>query len=120
MRNPDYLAQKLIGPEELGRIADHPIAAGLSGDYTTGRARIEIAGMANIMLIRTRWIEEHLERALAEGATQLVILGAGFDTRAWRFAAELRGKRVFEVDYHSTQEVKKQRVQATLGARRRT
>ena len=115
VRNPDDLAAKLIGPEELARIAAHPIAAGLTGDYAAGRERMEIAGMANIMLIRTRWIEEHLERALAEGATQLVILGAGFDTRAWRFADRLRGKRVFEVDYHSTQEVKKQRAQTALG-----
>jgi len=87
----------------------------LTGDYAAGRARMEIAGMANMMLIRTRWIDDHLRQALGAGATQLVILGAGFDTRAWRFADQLHGKRVFEVDFHSTQEVKRQRVDAALG-----
>src|SRR5207249_5178463 len=48
--------------------------------------------------------------AVADGAAQVVILGAGFDTRAYRFADLLRNKKVFEVDYRSTQEVKKRRL----------
>ena len=33
----------------------------------------------------------------------MVILGAGYDSRALRFAHELKGMRVFEVDHPGTQ-----------------
>ena len=68
--------------------------------------------MSNLLLIRTKFIDEHLQRALENGAKQVVILGAGFDTRAYRFAEPLKDKRVFEVDYRSTQEIKKRRLVA--------
>jgi methyltransferase (TIGR00027 family) len=45
----------------------------------------------------------------------LVILGAGFDTRAHRFAELLKDVAIFEVDYCTTQEHKKRRVEAALG-----
>lgn len=41
-------------------------------------------------------------------ARQVVILGAGLDTRAWRLEA-LRGARVFEVDHPATQAYKRER-----------
>jgi methyltransferase (TIGR00027 family) len=51
-----------------------------------------------------------LGRALSDGgATQLVILGAGYDGRAWRMS-ELAGVRVFEVDHPATQSQKRARV----------
>src|SRR6202035_4582784 len=49
------------------------------------------------------------------GATQLVILGAGFDTRAHRFSELLKDAMVIELDYGATQEYKKRRVEAALG-----
>ena len=51
-----------------------------------------------------------LDRAVASAAPieQLVILGAGFDTRAWRLDA-LRDATVFEVDHPATQALKRQR-----------
>jgi methyltransferase (TIGR00027 family) len=68
------------------------------------------------MLVRTRFVDERLQRALADGATQIVVLGAGFDTRAYRFQDLLKNARVIEVDYRSTQELKKKRLQSALGA----
>ena len=47
--------------------------------------------------------------AITAGATQLVILGAGYDGRAWRMA-ELAGVKVFEVDHPATQTDKRARV----------
>jgi len=44
-----------------------------------------------------------------------VILGAGFDTRAHRFTELLKDTPIIEIDYASTQEYKKQRVEAALG-----
>ncbi|MGA2736939.1 MAG: SAM-dependent methyltransferase [Bryobacteraceae bacterium] len=61
-----------------------------------------------------------LDRAIASAApiAQLVILGAGFDTRAWRLAA-LKDAAVFEVDHPDTQALKRARV-AAIPAKART
>ena len=47
---------------------------------------------------RTQYFDAVLLQELHLGLEQLVILGAGFDSRPFRFAAQLRGVRVFEVD----------------------
>jgi len=44
-----------------------------------------------------------------------VILGAGFDSRAHRFAELLKDTAVIEIDYGATQEYKERRVEAALG-----
>jgi len=66
--------------------------------------------------MRTRYFDAALQKALREGAEQVVILGAGFDSRAYRFEKALRGSKVFEVDYPPTQEYKKKRVREILGS----
>jgi methyltransferase (TIGR00027 family) len=48
--------------------------------------------------LRHRFIDDHLAAALDAGASQVVLLGAGYDTRAYRFAPKLDGRPVFEVD----------------------
>src|SRR5919199_1800436 len=50
----------------------------------------------------TAAIDRAVRDAVAGGATQLVILGAGYDGRAWRMP-ELTGVKVFEVDHAATQ-----------------
>ncbi|MFB5189748.1 SAM-dependent methyltransferase [Alicyclobacillus fastidiosus] len=55
---------------------------------------------------RTRLIDDVLRSSVQDGINQVVILGAGFDTRAYRLP-ELRTCAVFEVDHPSTLEVKK-------------
>jgi methyltransferase (TIGR00027 family) len=47
---------------------------------------------------RTQYFDGVLRQEARAGLEQLVILGAGFDSRPLRFAAELRGVRVFAVD----------------------
>ena len=68
------------------------------------------------MVSRTRYIDEALEEALADGARQIVVLGAGFDSRAYRFRGRLGGVRFFEVDYGPTQECKRRRLQEIFGS----
>jgi methyltransferase (TIGR00027 family) len=116
VRNPDWLAERLLGPAELQLIAQHPVARALQEDYAKGRQNREVAGMSNLLLIRTRFIDEHMQRALENGARQVVVLGAGFDTRAYRYADLLKDKMVFEVDYQSTQQLKKRRLKEALGS----
>jgi methyltransferase (TIGR00027 family) len=58
--------------------------------------------------LRVVAIDAEIRRAVAAGVHQVVILGAGFDTRAWRMA-ELAGATVFEVDHPATQAAKRER-----------
>lgn len=51
-------------------------------------------------IARTKWIDDEATAAL-ETATQLVLLGAGFDTRAYRLTAATRAT-TFELDHPET------------------
>lgn len=65
--------------------------------------RVEMArGMADMIGLRTVAIDTAVREALAGGVRQVVILGAGYDGRAWRMP-ELAAVRVFEVDHPATQ-----------------
>jgi methyltransferase (TIGR00027 family) len=76
---------------------------------------MQVLGLTLMMIIRTRFLDDRLVNAVREGATQVVILGAGFDSRAYRFHEALQEVKVFEVDSVPTQELKKRRVQAVMG-----
>jgi methyltransferase (TIGR00027 family) len=56
---------------------------------------------------RTRVIDEFVTGASRDGATQLLLLGAGYDTRATRLPG-LAASRVFEVDHPATQARKRE------------
>lgn len=109
LRNPDDLAQKLCS--RPGMFAD---------DYARSRRVIDDNGVmyaAYFMInVRTHFIDAALRRAAADGATQVVILGAGFDSRAYRFRATFPQLRFFEVDLPKTGEVKRQRLIEVFGA----
>ncbi|MGH9645420.1 MAG: class I SAM-dependent methyltransferase [Bryobacteraceae bacterium] len=113
IRNPDYLAERLLGPEERAMVADQPVVQALDQDFAAVRQNPEAMGSMIMMIIRTRFIEQCLERAIHDGASQVVILGAGFDTRAYRLTDLLKSARVFEVDQPSTQEYKRRRISET-------
>lgn len=63
-------------------------------------------GLADHVALRTDAIDHALGEAIAAGAKQLVILGAGLDARAYRMDV-LRTVEVFEVDVKSTQAIKR-------------
>lgn len=54
-------------------------------------------GLLGLQVYRTRYIDDVLKEAIDNGTKQLVILGAGFDTRPYRIAG-INKVRVFEVD----------------------
>ncbi len=60
------------------------------------------SGLTTFVVCRHRWIDERMLAALRRGVEQVVILGAGYDTRAHRFANELDGRPVYEVDFPAT------------------
>ncbi len=65
-------------------------------------------------IVRTRHFDEVLLGAIRAGVRQVVILGAGYDSRALRFQEELEGIRVYEIDHPGTQ-ARKRRSMANAG-----
>jgi methyltransferase (TIGR00027 family) len=87
----DPIAVRLIGPEfarDMER-AMHPVAR----DFRL------------FMVSRSRYAEDLLTAAVAQGVNQYIILGAGLDTFAYR--NPFPSLRVFEVDFPATQQWKR-------------
>src|SRR5580658_4980794 len=84
----DPLALRILGPDAMAMVRE-------AAEVPSRRSmRIFIA-------VRTRFAEDALAAAVARGARQLVVLGAGLDTYAYRspFGKRLR---IFEVDHPAT------------------
>lgn len=60
-------------------------------------------GVGNLVVVRTRYFDDAVLRAKAEGIKQLVILGAGYDSRCYRLIRPDDGIAAFEVDFPATQ-----------------
>ena len=92
----DPLALRIVGTdiEAAVRAAE--------SDPSSRRLRLFIA-------VRTRFAEDSLKAAVAGGVRQLVVLGAGLDTFAYRTTLD-ENLRIFEVDHPATQVWKKQRL----------
>lgn len=123
-----FRASERLHPARV-RILDDPYAelflgpasrAALTAFRATGwlgrRAERRVPGLAAYVVARHRQIDDWLLRALGGPVEQVVLLGAGYDTRAYRFARQLDGRRVFELDFPSTSE-RKQRIVAHRAAR---
>ena len=80
----------------------------------TAAWEILFPGVCDAIIARTRFIDDCLERAIEEGIQQLVILGAGYDTRALRFKKLKDNITVFEVDHPATQQTKRERFPGNL------
>jgi methyltransferase (TIGR00027 family) len=72
-------------------------------------------GVRTSVVARTRLIDDALESSLGEGFEQLVVLGAGFDSRPYRLRG-LDRLLVFEVDHPDTQAAKRRALERKLGA----
>jgi methyltransferase (TIGR00027 family) len=70
-------------------------------------------GAVGFIIGRERYIDEYLKMQLSEGIDQVVILGAGFDTRAYRIPG-IERTRVFEIDQPATQAVKLERLKKVI------
>jgi methyltransferase (TIGR00027 family) len=108
--NDPYAAQLLpIGLRALAWISSVPIVGGALSWFVDTRW----PGARSSIIARTRLIDEWLCEAIEAGVEQVVLLGAGFDSRAWRLSA-LAHARVFEVDHPATSAAKRSRL-AGLG-----
>ena len=97
-------------------ICDDPWAlelAGPEGESLSRRWDSHSPSMELWMGLRTRYLDDCVTRAVRRGMRQVVILGAGLDTRAARLAQP--GVRFFEVDQPASQAEKRERLSRLRG-----
>lgn len=100
---------------EEGRIFSDQLALRILGEDAENAVRRaeedpSRRGMRLFIAARTRFAEDALAAAFEGGARQLVVLGAGLDTYAYR--GPLRDRlRIFEVDHPATQAWKRRRLE---------
>jgi methyltransferase (TIGR00027 family) len=98
---------------EQGRIFHDPLAVRILGEDPRALEAQAVAnpaqrGMRLFIAARTRFAETAVAAGAKRGVGQLVVLGAGLDTFAYRNPHP--GLRVFEVDHPATQAWKRQRL----------
>ena len=94
----DPLALSILGPD-----ADEAIAL--------ASERPERRPLRLFIAMRSRFAEDSARRAIAEGVRQVLVLGAGLDTFAYRLEPT-EGLRMFELDHPATQREKRRRLAA--------
>ena len=98
---------------EHGRIFADPLAIPILGEdphaIAQDAANPSRRRMRVFIAVRTRFAEDVLATAAEQGVRQLVVLGAGLDTYAYRSPFRER-LRIFEVDHPATQAWKRQRL----------
>ena len=99
---------------ENGRIFADPLAVRILGqDAETiacdANEHPSRRKMRLFIAVRTRFAEDALAAALEHGVRQVVVLGAGLDTYAYRTAVP-DNVRIFEVDHPATQAWKRERL----------
>jgi methyltransferase (TIGR00027 family) len=104
----DPLAAELLpfGYRTLVRAAERSPRASRAIMRSVARAS---GNLSRHMAMRTRAIDDVVSSEALAGSEQLVLLGAGFDARAYRLEA-LAGVTVFEVDHPDTQRGKREAI----------
>lgn len=106
----DPLAQRFLGAKYRMLLLARPLR-----DAVERLIEQRFAGHHYYVIVRTRYFDDFLQEQLAAGAEQVVILGAGYDSRPYRFAELLAGVAVFEVDHPATSAAKQAQIRRLLG-----
>lgn len=99
---------------EYGHIFSDPLAhriLGLDAQRVLQAAQADTSsrGLRLFIAMRSRLAEDVLAAAMREGTRQIVVLGAGLDTYAYR-ATLAEGTHIYEVDHPATQAWKRERL----------
>jgi methyltransferase (TIGR00027 family) len=108
LRNPDSLAGRIVGMP-FRMMLWPPFRGRFELEYDRRAPGVYYHHQARTHAFDAVWRDE-----MAAGTAQYVLLGAGFDTRAYRFADALEGARVFEVDHPLTSAEKQTRLRRVV------
>jgi len=101
VRGPDSMAELFLPEEHRAPLKD----AVKRNWILKNKVR---PGIYEFMIARTAYFDQIVIEALSSKLPQLVLLGAGYDSRPYRFEHLLGGTMVYEVDAPATQLRKKQ------------
>ncbi|MCW5213063.1 SAM-dependent methyltransferase [Desulfobulbus sp. TB] len=99
------------------------VAAGVVGETTIQLARSPrmitvykafdwmLPGQFEAFAHRKAFCEQQVRDSISSGATQVLVLGAGYDTLCCRLAPEFPGVRFFEIDHPATSSLKQKGVE---------
>lgn len=105
--------EQLRGKDWFSRAADFSIfrKGVLAGE------RFLLSGIITHYLVRKLHIEREVKKAIGEGCRRVVVLGAGFDTLAWRLHRKYPEVEFVEIDHPATQRVKVERMESASNLR---
>jgi methyltransferase (TIGR00027 family) len=98
-RSDDHIA-KLLLPDFVRLLIRIPFVGRLLSRVIAPK------GIYEYVIARTKYIDAVFKQSLADGFDQVLIFGAGFDTRALRFQDMVRSTTIFELDVPTTQDAK--------------
>jgi len=101
IQGTDYLAEIFLAEDGKGFLKDRAKREWVM------KNRIP-PGMYEFMIARTAFFDNIVEKALRANIPQIVFLGAGYDSRSYRFQKIIKDTRIFELDIQPTQERKKE------------
>jgi methyltransferase (TIGR00027 family) len=101
IRGPDYLAEVFLTEDRKAPLKD------LGVRQWVMKNRIA-PGAYEFMIARTAFFDHVVRDALLQNMPQIVLLGAGYDSRPYRFKDIIKDTRIFELDAHPTQLRKKE------------
>jgi methyltransferase (TIGR00027 family) len=96
IRCPDYLAELFLSEQHQAPLKDRNLRLWVLKNKVA-------PGMYEFMLARTAFFDQVVEAALSANLPQIVILGAGYDSRAYRFKDLFQDTRLYELDAPPTQ-----------------
>lgn len=99
---PDDLAEYFLPPHFRFFLKFNRIRAN-----TKNKLNGFLPGLNEYMIARTAYFDRLFVDALNNKTPQIVLLGAGYDSRAYRFAKSNHSTRIFELDIAPTQDRKK-------------
>ena len=101
LQGPDYLAEIFLPAEQALALKDTGRRQGIKEEYF-------VIGVYEYVTARTIIFDRFFTGALNNNIEQIVFLGAGYDSRPYRFPERLKQTRIFELDAAPTQNNKRQ------------
>jgi methyltransferase (TIGR00027 family) len=100
--------ERFRGPDDLAKVFHVGWSRVLLATswITLPIARRAMPGLYEYLFARTEVFDELFKQALAESCPQIVLLGAGCDSRAYRFESLVKDTVIYELDHPATQQVK--------------
>ena len=99
IKGPDYIAEIFLAEEAKKLLIDNTSRKWAIQQLVT-------SPLYGYFIARTAFIDSVFQNACKKEIPQIVFLGAGYDTRTYRFREIIKNTKTFELDIHSTQQKK--------------